>query len=135
MQVGDHPQRLPSDPGPDSTLSLRASCCMTPFKMSDSLINVSGKVLYPRSQSGPMHLFPSSFQKRACAGLGNHFSYLPQKLMEFSPDLFSSALVHSFTQGIFEEHLPPTAAGDTFSPLPRASPCLLLIVSDSLRPH
>ena len=55
--------------------------------------------------------------------------------MEISPDLFSSALFHSFTQGIFEEHLPPVAAGDTFSPLPTASPCELLIVPNSLWPH
>ena len=55
--------------------------------------------------------------------------------MEISPDLFSSALFHLFTQGIFEEHLLPVAAGDTFSPLPTASPCELLIVPNSLWPH
>ena len=56
--------------------------------------------------------------ERACAGLGNHFSYLHQKLTEISLSLFSSALVHSFTQWNFEGHI---AAGDTFSPLPTAS--------------
>ena len=59
--------------------------------------------------------------ERACAGLGNHFSYLHQKLMEISLSLFSSALVHSFTQWNFEEHLPHIATRDTFSPLPTAS--------------
>ena len=59
--------------------------------------------------------------ERACVGLGIHFCYLPQKLIKISLSLFSSALVHSFTQWNFKGRLPHAAAGDTFSALPTAS--------------
>ena len=54
--------------------------------------------------------------------------------MEISPDLFPSALVHSFTQGIFENTFHPLQPGTHSHPYPE-QPMFLLIVSDSLGPH